>query len=188
MAYRVHRIGPGDWEPYREVRLAMLRDAPEAFGERWADAAALPEAEWRDRAARQSWPATIGVAAVTPDGDWVGLAGGYVVSRLAYDGEFRTAVPVAKVVSVWVDPAHRGRAAGAAELLLGTVTGWAREQPGVGLALLEVHEGNGRARAFYERLGYAPTGGERPYPLDPAARLLELGLDLHPAPVPGSGA
>jgi GNAT superfamily N-acetyltransferase len=57
---------------------------------------------------------------------------------------------------VYVSAAHRGR--GVADALLAEAERQVREN-GHGLAWLAVVEGNGRARAFYERMGWRDEGG-----------------------------
>jgi GNAT superfamily N-acetyltransferase len=59
---------------------------------------------------------------------------------------------------VYVSAAHRGR--GVADALLAEAERQVREN-GHGLAWLAVVEGNGRARAFYERMGWRDEGGFR---------------------------
>jgi len=49
---------------------------------------------------------------------------------------------------------------------------------GVPRLLLEVHESNARAIAYYERRGFTRTGNTVPYPLDPTANELEMELPL----------
>ena len=43
------RIGADDWREFREVRLASLADAPEAFGSTYVDWVDAPEERWRSR-------------------------------------------------------------------------------------------------------------------------------------------
>ena len=44
----VRALDEGEWQVYREVRLAALQEAPEAFVTTYAEAAAQPEQYWRD--------------------------------------------------------------------------------------------------------------------------------------------
>ena len=166
----LRRVTPADWRSVKNLRLAALLDEPTAFCERWADAAALDDDAWRARAAR-------------------GADGGPACQVMAWDG----ARPVASAVGdlddadpgrAWLQGVHvapdvRGR--GLLERLVEQVAAWAAAR-GARELHLEVHERNARALAAYARLGFAPTGGRRPYPVDPASGdELELALPLTPA-------
>ena len=59
---------------------------------------------------------------------------------------------------MWVAPARRGQ--GVADGLVEAVCEQAR-QAGAGTITLWVTEVNDRARAFYRRLGFAPTGARQ---------------------------
>jgi ribosomal protein S18 acetylase RimI-like enzyme len=152
----------GDWERVRDLRLEMLRDTPSAYLESVQDALRHDEREWRMRGGRGESASGTSLVAIDADGRWVGAMGGWVPDAAAG--------PL--LVGVYVAPTHRGREAGIADALLDAIETWAGEH---GPTLrLEVHEGNHRARAFYERRGYEPTGESRPYPLDPRQRELEM--------------
>jgi GNAT superfamily N-acetyltransferase len=136
---RVEVLTPADWRRWRDLRLEALQDTPIGYGELYADAALLPDDEWRARATRP------GVKAIAYDGDDpVGMAGGFV----GEDGS-----PV--LFGVYVRPAARGGPVLAA--LVDAVAGWAAPAA----LVLEVHEDNHRARRAYEKLGFALTGGRR---------------------------
>ena len=60
---------------------------------------------------------------------------------------------------MWVGPNARGT--GVAATLVDAVAGHAASQ-GAGTLVLWVTEVNDRARAFYRRLGFAPTGARQP--------------------------
>ena len=45
----IEPIAPGDWQEFREVRLASLADAPDAFGSTYADWVGAAEERWRAR-------------------------------------------------------------------------------------------------------------------------------------------
>ena len=90
-----------DWQDYREIRLAALKDTPSAFAATWQQEAALTESLWMERAQRseEGDTATI-VVAVDDDGRWVGLAGGYRPGDRGADAE---------LISMWVAPDCRGQ-------------------------------------------------------------------------------
>lgn len=93
----VRATGPGDWELVRDVRLAALRDAPDAFASTYEREAAYTEEQWRgwfsDRFA-------MFLAHLEDRAKPAGLAG--VFDR--DDG--------ADLVSMWVRPDARGRGVG----------------------------------------------------------------------------
>jgi ribosomal protein S18 acetylase RimI-like enzyme len=71
---------------------------------------------------------------------------------------------------MWVSPQARG--GGVADLLIGAVMDYAAGA-GAPRVTLWVAVGNARARAFYRRMGFAPTGRRQAYPRDGAAPLDE---------------
>ena len=149
-AVRVRRVRPGEWALLRAVRLAALADAPAAFGSTTAREVAFGEAEWRRRAT--SAPNFIAWREDEP----VGLV--TVIGR-GSDGE--TGPPAEwELVSMWVSPDARG--SGAADLLVSAVTEVVRAESADRLVLW-VADGNARARAFYLRAGFRPTGVRQTY-------------------------
>lgn len=163
MSYTVRRIRPADWVTLREVRLAALADAPYAFESTLAEAAAFADAEWQRRALR---PATSDETSTFLAFDRDEAAVGMMRGELDKDRQR------VWVYSVWVAPEHRGGVA--ARLLLDAVADWARGLAGVSALVLEVNETNARARAFYERCGFAATGRSRPHAYDPSTAEIEL--------------
>lgn len=147
---QVRRVGPGEWETLRLVRLAALADAPEAFGSTTARELALGEAEWRRRA--ESAPNFI----AWRDDDPVGLV---TVIGPPGPGEERP-VREWELVSMWVSPQARG--SGAADLLVSAAVEAAAAES-AGLLVLWVADGNARARAFYLRAGFRPAGVRQTY-------------------------
>jgi ribosomal protein S18 acetylase RimI-like enzyme len=136
----VRLLAADDWMELRDARLAALAEAPYAFSSTLAREQGFPESTWRERAGS-------GRTFAARDGDTiVGLATG-----LPEDGDFH-------LVGMWVSPKVRGT--GVAERLVAAVCELAR-QSGFTSVTLWVTEVNGRARAFYRRLGFAPTGGRQ---------------------------
>ena len=64
---------------------------------------------------------------------------------------------VVHLMAMWVHPMTRG--SGGADQLVEAVIAWARSE-GAKLVRLKVIQGNNRARGFYERMGFRPTGQE----------------------------
>lgn len=132
-------LTPDDWPTWRDLRLAALAEAPEAFGSRLADWQGDGDREqrWRDRL---SIPGSRNLVAVL-DGRPVGMSSGVP-----------TEDPLAlELISMWVHPDARGR--GVADRLVDEVAQWAREVGGDRLRL-GVMPDNARAKALYRRTGF----------------------------------
>lgn len=137
----VRRAVPDDWRAFRDLRLAGLGEAPDAFGSTLAQEAQIAEEGWRRRLARSA------CFIVSDGGRDVGVAAG-----IAEEGG-------AEMVSMWLDPEHRGR--GLADLLVQAVVAWARAA-GFRQLHLWVSNGNDRASGLYRRHGFVATGESQP--------------------------
>jgi ribosomal protein S18 acetylase RimI-like enzyme len=161
---RICRAGPPDWATLREVRLAALADSPAAFGSTVERERAFDEAEWRRRAALPWFLAWHG-------DEPVGIVAALSLTRPA-DGD---PDPSWGLFSMRVAPAFRGR--GVAEQLAAAVVKHARGE-GAARLILWVADGNDRARAFYLRLGFRPTGARQTYQRQDGTELHENELAL----------
>ena len=138
---------PAEWREYRDIRLASLLDAPDAFGSTYAASSARPEEWWIDRT-RLSAESDEQAMFIAWDGkNAVGLAGTF------FDD------PDWVVIAMWVDPAQRGNGLG--RLLLDAVVDFQRAQ-GATESVLGVVDGNDAARALYERYGFEDNGVANP--------------------------
>lgn len=162
---RVRRIAAGEWPRWRELRLAMLKDAPYAFGSTYADALTFAEDAWRERVTRMATATdtTMYVAEDEDTGDWLACAGGYVE-----DG-------IPNVFGVWTRPDARGK--GHATACIQQVIAWARESGATEIRLCAT-DTNEAARRVYDRLGFTPTGMTEPLPSDPSLNESEYALPL----------
>jgi ribosomal protein S18 acetylase RimI-like enzyme len=160
---RVRRLVADDWEQLRAARLAALAEAPYAFASTLAREQAFHEDLWRSRAgAGRTFGAFDGAAIV-------GLATGFPVDDQPAESQPAESQPAESqpadsqpgwhLVGMWVAPGCRGQ--GAADRLVEAVCDLAR-QAGAGTITLWVTEVNDRARAFYRRLGFTPTGARQP--------------------------
>ena len=136
----VRRAGPDDWETWRDLRLRSLAADPGAFGSTLQREQAFDEAFWRQRLTGLS-------VIASADGVPAALGGG-----------FEARPGWVQVVAMWSDPAYRRR--GLATAVLGLVVAEA-EADGLRV-MLEVAQGNDRARAVYERFGFVATGESEP--------------------------
>ena len=171
-AFVVRRVRPEDWPRLRALRLEALEDTPMGFLERYEDALKVADEGWQFRAHRGSEAGdSAQFVAALGDGPFVGTMVGFP------DTSGSDAVWLA---AVYVSPAWRGRGRTVTDALLDAVVDWARSC-NASRMLLEVHEDNAAARAFYRRRGFVETGQRKPYPLDPSADELVMALPLHPS-------
>ncbi|RKF25987.1 GNAT family N-acetyltransferase [Micromonospora globbae] len=158
----VRRVRPEDAARMRALRLEMLADAPLAFLETIADAAARPHAEYAARTAATSAGAAIAQFVADPGGRFVGHAGGTVSP---------SEPGLTVVYAVYVTPAWRG--SGVLADLVDAVAAWSRAC-GRPELMMEVVVGNDRAYRAYQRLGFVDTGVRVPHPTVPVLTELQM--------------
>jgi RimJ/RimL family protein N-acetyltransferase len=158
----VERVTAASWRTYRDVRLAALIDSPRAFWVQYADAAQRTDAEWRGRCAG-------------PDPTWLARDDGRPVGTVGLWHAPEQPAAEVYLVGMWVATVARGT--DVATRLVGTAlthaaaSGWRR-------VVLDVAHENARARAFYTRTGFRPTGEVGRMPWDPSVTEETLALDL----------
>jgi RimJ/RimL family protein N-acetyltransferase len=158
----IERVTTASWRVNRDVRLAALIDSPRAFWVQYAEAAERTDDEWRER-----------IATLGPT--WLAVDGGRPVGTVGL--WHAPDQPAAEVflVGMWVATVARGT--DVATRLVGTAlthaaaSGWRR-------VVLDVAHENARARAFYARMGFRPTGEVGSMPWDPSVTEETLALDL----------
>ena len=147
-------LTPDDWPLWRRLRLAALAEAPEAFGSTYDDWADADESRWRDRLETVALHVVVEV-----DGVPAGMVSG------AVPADDRGGV---ELISMWVDPAHRG--AGVGDAAVTAVLDWAAaDHPGAAVRL-SVRTVNEAATRLYARHGFVDVN---PPPDDPRERLME---------------
>ncbi|WP_326581206.1 GNAT family N-acetyltransferase [Streptomyces sp. NBC_00481] len=158
--YVVRAVRADEWRAVRELRLAALLDpvAHLAFLETYEDALARSDAFWKERTEK----AAVGVrerqqfVVESEDGAWVGTV--TVLVEEAGTRDFFGGIVERRqghLVGVFLRDGHRGKGLG--EAMFAVAVEWAR---GVGVerVRLFVNEGNGRAAAFYRRVGFVGSG------------------------------
>jgi len=178
MDYSIRTVRADEWEKVRELRLAALQDpaAPIAFLETYENASAQPDSFWQGRtaAASETGEGRVRqfVAEAPEDGRWAGTVT-VLVERPTDEVRFGDPATVDQthLVGVFVRPEARG--AGVIDALFRAAVewSWAVPEPPVERVRLYVHEDNARAAAFFERVGFQPTGETQPYELEPGGSL-----------------
>ena len=147
----VRRFQPHEWQLYRDLRLAALRDAPDAFGSTLAREDAFPDEDWIARlAAGTASPLNYPIVAENDAGRAVGLGWGRIEPNDP---------GTATLYQVWIHPDARRRHIGAA--LLASAVLWAQEA-GARVMELSVANGPDSAIAFYRRAGFVESGASSP--------------------------
>ena len=150
-AVRVERVTDATWTDYRAVRQAALIDSPRAFWTTYAESAGRTDADWRAFVA--------GGPAV-----WLAWDGDRPVGTVGLFHPDGSPVGEAHLVGMWVAGAARG--SGVARTLLDVAVAHARSE-GRRSVHLDVARENVRARRFYLRRGFEPTGETGVMPWDP---------------------
>ena len=164
MSISVRRLGPDDWQTWRDVRLAALAEAPHAFASSLAKEQGYDEAGWRDwlhldrgmKAVADTQTATVGLVGAWLPEDRHGAV---------------------ELYSMWVQPSWRGRGLG--DLLVTEVLDWARERHHKRVDLWVV-DGNPIAERLYQRHGFRLTEEYQPHPgnADTRERIMTRDLTL----------
>jgi GNAT superfamily N-acetyltransferase len=155
----IREIDADGWQAMRDVRLAALQDAPDAFASTYEREVTFAEADWQRR--------------ITGGGNFLAYAPGLGHAPAGIVGGFETEPGTIELVSLWVRPGARGHGIG--QVLVQAVVDWARAK-GAARVHLWVAEPNRTARLLYERCGFRPTAERQPLPSN--AEVTEIGMAL----------
>ena len=158
---RLRKLELSEVSLHRELRLRALQEAPDSFGETFADVAARPLSYWEDL-----------TRSVTGSGRHVMFLAdeGQDVVGSIYGLRDREN-EAGRVGGMWVEPAWRRRGVGRA--LLQEVFGWAREHKLSRLALWAPAH-SPAALVLYGQEGFRETGKRRPLPTNPSLQIIEM--------------
>lgn len=167
----VRRVEADEWEVVREIRLRGLRDAPDFFWSTYEDEVDQTPEWWREFVDAGAW--------------FVAWDSGRPVGVVAAIRDGSLGATTRQLISMWVAPEARERRV--AERLVNEVKEWAAQE-GADRLLLDVTQGNDRARRLYERCAFRVTGRTTAHPRDSGLRELEMELRLAPGRGPGDRA
>lgn len=142
MAVSIQRIQADEWQVLRDIRLRSLLDAPEAFGQRYDEAAAGTDEDW------------VATARASADGN----RRSWLLARNDSDAvigvvQARRRPPVdCLLFSMWVAPEARRLGVGA--MLVDAVQEWGTSW-GADRVVLWVLAANEPAMRFYDRIGFS---------------------------------
>lgn len=145
----VSRLVADDWQVYRAIRLAMLRESPAAFGGTHREAAGNDETAWRQ--------------SLTNNVVLIARVGQTPAGSVMYSEHGMTDPGDGALYGLWVDPGSRR--SGVARALVDAVLEQAAIE-GRRRVVLHVVADNTVARSFYRREGFVATGRSVPSPHD----------------------
>ena len=149
----IRRSTVDDAAGLRAIRLLALSDEPDAFGSTYYESSLYPDSRWREMASEWNY------FLAWRDDEPIGMASG---------GPSDSFPDARWLYGMFVHPHHRGT--GVALDLVKTVAEWTRAQ-NVDTLGLHVTTSVGRARAFYEKLGFVPVGVAEPMDRNAALHL-----------------
>ena len=136
----IRLCGLDDWEGLRAIRLEALKDTPDAYGSTYEESARWSDAQWKNAASTRLY------YLADRDGRVVGMV----------SGGFNDGYPGTRwLYGMYVTPSERGT--GTANRLVRSIEEWAKRH-GVDEIYLHVTASVPRARAFYDKVGFRPTG------------------------------
>ncbi|MEO9180979.1 MAG: GNAT family N-acetyltransferase [Acidimicrobiales bacterium] len=156
----IRRCVLGDWNELRAIRLEALADTPAAYGSTYDECRRWSDQQWMNAASRRLF--------------FLAERDGVVVGMVS--GGFNDGHPGTRwLYGIYVSPSARGT--DTATRLAETVCGWARDE-GVDEIYLHVTSILTRALAFYEKVGFRPTGDSVAMDRDPSLTLITMVRDL----------
>lgn len=158
----LRRLESDEVSLHREIRLRALRDAPESFGETFADVAERPISYWEDLTRSVTEPGRHVMFLACEGRDVIGSTYGLLDRPRSESG---------RVGGMWVEPAWRRRGVGRA--LLHEVFHWARCR-GLSRLGLWAPGHSPAAVALYSGAGFRETGHRRPLPTNPSLQIVEM--------------
>ena len=142
----VRRLRADEWPRWRDLRLELLKDSPEAFGSTYDETLVRADESWQEYVAAAATSDTSAIYVVEDGERWLACAGTYADPDEHGD---------VWLFTVWTRPEARGR--GLQKRLVHTLMDWAAAQ-GHGSMKLWVTDDNDIARSCYESLGFTSTG------------------------------
>lgn len=164
--HSVRRVGPGDAERLRAIRLRALRTDPTAFESVLEEEERQSLPEWDAWAAASSDGPDRSMYFAQADDEVIGLVGAYRSEAAASE---------MMLISMWVDPQWRRRGVGRS--LIATVVHWATGSDTDRLVLWVV-DGHEPAMAAYGSAGFVATGESKFVRGDTARRERKFSLTL----------
>jgi GNAT superfamily N-acetyltransferase len=156
----IRLCAPSDWRDLRAIRLEALSDTPEAYGSTYEESVRWSDAQWKNAASTRLY------YFADRDDRVVGMV----------SGGFNDAHPGTRwLYGMYVTPNERGN--GTAAQLVRSIGDWAK---GHGVDEIYLHVGSSvpRARAFYEKVGFRPTGESFVMDRDRSLTLITMVLRL----------
>lgn len=142
----VRRIRTGEWQLFRDLRLAALQESPQSFATTYVSALERSEESWRDQADATAAGSERCTLIAFADGAPVGLGAAYRDGPEADEAE---------LLQFWVHPVWQRRGVGRA--LLEALVAWCGENE-VRRVRARVTPGNDRAVRFYQGQGFVRVG------------------------------
>jgi demethylmenaquinone methyltransferase/2-methoxy-6-polyprenyl-1,4-benzoquinol methylase len=165
MPIAVRRASPEEWQALKELRLAALRESPDAFGSSYEHEARANEATWRGWTTGEGWDGAVATFVAEEGARLLGMATAH-----RPNDEPGTVW----MFAMWVRPEHRGHGIGRA--LVEAVVAHARSL-GAEVVMLRVTESNPAAIGVYASCGFIGTP-DPPEPLRDGSALMTRAMWL----------
>lgn len=158
----IRQIKAEQWAAYRDVRLAALKDSPEAFSTTVEQAQSWPDSHWQLRLSERHENQHFAVFAYQ-NTNIVGLCWALKEQNIV------------QVFQMWVAPQYRG--IGASKALINSIVNWAKNNSAQCLNL-SVTQTNVAAIGLYKASGFVETGASQPLRAGSSLQVLDMVLQL----------